>query len=134
FLRQQLKHPLPGEANTRRSGAMEALEFWTAARAYPNNDIPADKYYKAFLSSMRNIKQIPKELASSATWEPIGPTNLHGRSLSVAINPQNSNTVYLGTASGGLWRSYGGGLGGDWEMVDLGFPALGIGAIVFDPV
>ena len=134
IVRQALKDPLPGEANTRRSGAMEALEFWTASRAYPNDDIPADKYYKAFLSSKRNIKQLPRELASSATWEPIGPTNLHGRSLSVAINPQNKNTVYLGTASGGLWRSHGGGLGGDWEMVDLGFPALGIGAVVFDPV
>ncbi|HLF13967.1 MAG TPA: hypothetical protein VI932_03635, partial [Bacteroidota bacterium] len=133
LVRQSLNNPLPGEVNTRRSGAMEALEFWTASRAYPDDDIPADKYYRAFLSAKQRIKQVPRELASSATWEPIGPTNLHGRSLSVAINPQNRNTVYLGTASGGLWRSYGGGLGGDWEMVDLGFPASGIGAVVFDP-
>lgn len=134
IVRLSVNDPLPSEVNTRRSGAMESLEFWTASRAYPNDDIPADKHFAAYLSSKQRIKQLPKELASSATWEPIGPTNLHGRSLSVAINPQNKNTVYLGTASGGLWRSHGGGMGGDWELVDLGYPALGIGAIVFDPV
>jgi hypothetical protein len=131
--RLSLRQPPPQEMETRRSGAMEALEFWTAARAYPGDDIPADRYFRAWTSSKRNIKQVDRELTSSATWEPIGPTNLHGRSLSIAINPQNHNTVYLGTASGGLWRSYGGGLGGDWQMVDLGYPALGIGAVVIDP-
>jgi photosystem II stability/assembly factor-like uncharacterized protein len=134
ILRQALRHPLPQETNSRRSGAMEALEFWTASRAYPADDIPADKYFRAWTASKRNIKQVPRELASSATWEPIGPTNLHGRTISVAINPQNRNTVYIGTASGGLWRSYGGGRGGDWEMVKTGYPALGMRAIVFDPV
>jgi len=117
-----------------RSGAMEAMEFWTASRAYPGVDIPPDRQYRAYEASKRFIKQVPRGLSSGSTWEPIGPTNLQGRSLSVAVNPQNSGTVYLGTASGGLWRSYGGGLGGDWQMVDLNQPALGIGAIVIDPV
>lgn len=133
FATLSFRHPAPEEANTRRSGAMESMEFWTASRAYPDDDIPADKHYRAYVSAKQRIKQIAPELASSATWEPIGPTNLHGRSLSVAINPQNKNTVYLGTASGGLWRSYGGGFGGDWEMVNTGYPALGMGAIVIDP-
>jgi hypothetical protein len=27
-----------------RSGALEALDFWTNSRAYPGKDIPKDKY------------------------------------------------------------------------------------------
>ncbi len=124
----------PAEEPGGRSGAMESMEFWAGARAYPENDIPPDKFYRAYESSKRFIKQISPELTAGSTWEPVGPTNLHGRSISVAINPQNNSTVYLGTASSGLWRSYGGALGGDWEMVDLNQPATGIGAIAIDPV
>jgi hypothetical protein len=31
-----------------RSGALEALDFWTEARAYPRTDIPPDGHYRAF--------------------------------------------------------------------------------------
>ncbi len=116
-----------------RSGALEALDFWTAARAYPDNDIPPDKYIKAYQSSKLQIQELKKTLSGGSIWDPIGPLNLQGRSKSVAINPLNPNIVYVGTASGGLFRSYTGGLASDWEQVRLGHPALGISAIVIHP-
>lgn len=116
-----------------RSGALEALEFWTRSRAYPENDIPQDKYFRAFQSAKVKTREISSLLSAASIWDPIGPLNLQGRTKSVAINPMNPNTVYVGTASGGLWRSYTGGLGGDWHQVKLGHPALGISAIVIDP-
>ncbi len=116
-----------------RSGALGALNYWTAMRAYPNSDIPSTAYYRAYQLATAKRKEYERTISSTNIWEPIGPTNLHGRCISVAINPQNPNTVYLGTASGGLWRSYTGGLGGDWLQVPLGYPALGISAIVIDP-
>jgi photosystem II stability/assembly factor-like uncharacterized protein len=79
-------------------------------------------------------REVPRTLSAGSVWDPIGPLNLQGRSKSVAINPKNPSTVYVGTASGGLWRSYTGGLGQDWEQVKLGHPALGISAIVIDPI
>ncbi len=118
---------------TARSGALEALEFWTLARAYPEKDIPPDKYYRAYQTTKNKVREIPRSICGGSIWDPIGPLNLQGRSISVAINPLNPNTVYVGTASGGLWRSFTGGLGGDCEQVKLGYPALGISAIVIDP-
>jgi len=122
-----------GEEREERSGARGALDFWAQARAYPGHDIPADKYYRAYQSVHRTLKRLPQPM-SAANWEPIGPVNLNGRSLSVAVNPQNSNTVLLGTASGGLWRTHTSGLGADWNQITLGYPALGISAIVYDPL
>lgn len=116
-----------------RTGAMAALDFWTRSRAYPDADIPADKYYRAYTSAKRSQKEISLGATTSTIWDPIGPINLAGRSISVALNPLNPNTIYLGTASGGLWKSLTGGLGGDWVQVKLGYPALGISAIVIDP-
>ena len=115
------------------TGAMEALDFWTRSRAYPGNDIPSDKYFRAFESSKRRLRDISQITSSSGSWDPLGPVNLQGRCISVALNPENPSTVYAGSASGGLWRSFTGGLGGDWAQVKLGFPALGISAIVIDP-
>lgn len=116
-----------------RSGALEALDFWSVARAYPDADIPADRYYRAFLYSQRRFKDINRTTASATVWLPKGPLNLHGRTISVAINPLNPNTVLIGTASGGLWRSFTGGLGADWHQIRLGHPALGIKAIAYHP-
>ena len=121
------------EDHERTSDALAALEFWSQSRAYPFADIPADRYYKAYQyekSKARSAKRSPLEVTP---WEPIGPLNLQGRAISVAVNAQNSNTVYLGSASGGLWRSHTCGLGHDWQRITLGYPALGISAIVIDP-
>src|SRR6267378_1923875 len=124
----------PREAHEERSGAKEALEYWTRARAYPDRDIPASGYYTAYRREMVKRRTSEKTVSAASGWQPIGPTNLHGRSISVALNPQNPSTVYLGTASGGLWRSYSGGVAADWQQVPLGYPALGISSIVIDPL
>ncbi len=117
------------------SDAMSALDYWTRARAYPENDIPPDKYYRAFLASTSNLKELQRSTLSAGIWEPIGPLNSdsRGRTISVAVNPVNTNTIYCGTASGGLWRSRRASQGGDWQRVTLGYPALGIGSITIDP-
>ena len=81
---------------------------------YPDKDIPADKYFRAYQMARSKKREPSSVLTAGSIWSPIGPTNLQGRALSVALNPLNPNTVYVGTASGGLWRSYTGGLGGDW--------------------
>src|SRR5437879_12750020 len=62
----------------------------------------------------------------------MGPMNVAGRAISIAINPLNENTIYVGSASGGLRRSYTGGLVSDWQRVMTGFPILGVGAIAID--
>ncbi len=116
-----------------RSGAMESLEFWSEARSYPENNIAPDKYTKAFeWAKQARLKRRLPALDGSG-WNYIGPANLSGRMLAIALNPQNPNTIYAGSASGGLWRSYTGGVEGDWERVPTGYPVLGVAAIAIDP-
>jgi photosystem II stability/assembly factor-like uncharacterized protein len=67
-------------------------------------------------------------------WTAIGPHNTGGRTLAIEFNPQNPNTVYAGSASGGLWVSYTGSAGVDaWQRIETGFPVLGVSTIEFEP-
>ena len=99
---------LKPESETGRSGALEALDFWTRARAYPDRDISPSKFYKAYLRSRQLAKESGRSPESAQSWQSIGPTNLPGRTISIAINPLNGNTVYLG-GFGGLYKSTNGG-------------------------
>lgn len=115
------------------SGALQALEFWTAARAYPELDIPSDAYYRTYVASRSNIHALGRQSGGTDPWESIGPINFSGRMIGLALNPLNPGTVYAGSASGGMWRSYTGGLAGDWQRISTGFPVLGVNAIAIDP-
>lgn len=134
FTPKLVRHADGGRGPT---GAMQALNHWSTPRAYPDKDVPPDAYYRTYLTSRGRMKPVDQASPLSANiWEPIGPLNSdsRGRSISVAVNPLNSNAIYCGTASGGLWRSRKPTIGGDWQRIPLGYPALGIGAICIDPV
>lgn len=38
-------------------------------------------------------------------WKNVGPTNIGGRIVSLALDPERADTLYAAAASGGLWRS-----------------------------
>jgi photosystem II stability/assembly factor-like uncharacterized protein len=128
--------PEKGEKSPERiSGAYEALNFWSYQRAYPNKAIPDVAHYAAFEYAQKNLQRSPGgQLAAVDPWKEIGPHNLGGRTLAIVFNPQNPNTVYAGSASGGLWRSHSGGRGPDaWDYIPTGFPVLGVSSIAFAP-
>ena len=78
---------------------------------------------------------------NGTAWAPIGPSPINsggnpdnGMVSSIAINPNNPNVVYIGTAGGGVWRSRNGGTA--WTPLFDRELALGIGepsAIAIDP-
>jgi photosystem II stability/assembly factor-like uncharacterized protein len=119
-------------ADLKLNGAYEALTWLSAQRAYPSHDIPKDAYRNAIRDS-RELFQESDGSRSIDPWESRGPWNTAGRTLSVAINPQNDRTLYAGSASGGLWRSYNQGEGISWERISLGFPVLAVSTIAFAP-
>ena len=64
----------------------------------------------------------------------MGPTNIGGRTLALAIHPDDPDLIFVGSASGGLWKSTSGGEGlNAWEYVRTGHPVLGVAAIDIDP-
>jgi photosystem II stability/assembly factor-like uncharacterized protein len=116
----------------RLSGTGKALELWYESRIYPYGQLRTDTYLKEYniyrSASMRSAGLFPGQ------WEAIGPKNFGGRTLCLTFNPQNPETIFIGTASGGLWRSYSEGVGAEaWHEVATGFPVIGVGAIAINP-
>lgn len=115
------------------SGAMQALDFFAASRAYPQAAIPDEGHYRAFEYSKSSLRKTARH-QESTRWELLGPLNVGGRTNAIAFNPENPRTLYVGSASGGLWRSFSAGIGVQaWEYVETGFPVLGVSAIAFAP-
>ena len=124
--------PAVEKKTLRTSGALKALNLWTDQRAYPNNDIPVDKYFQAYEQQKFNLQKNDRDMPEP--WQAIGPKNIGGRTVALAFNPQNPNTIYAGSASGGLWRSYTAGAGEQaWHRVATGYPVLGVSGIAIAP-
>ncbi len=73
-------------------------------------------------------------LTPVADWQSVGPNKMDfngGRMISHAFDPTNSEIIWAGAASGGLWRSENGG--GSWESMSDEIPSTGVGAIAINP-
>jgi hypothetical protein len=85
---------------------------------------------------LRYAKTLPKidEYASKGqalalSWAEAGPNDVSGRTRAIAIDVTNSNTVLVGGANGGIWRSTTGGSA--WTLVSPSH--LAVTRIVQDP-
>lgn len=85
-------------------------------------------------------RMFPNGELDDADWSPLGPFNPIpgsyvgglGRVNCVAMDPTNSNHLYAGGASGGLWESFTGGF--SWVPLTDDLPVLGVSDIVIDPI
>lgn len=123
-----------GEPNEARSEIREALELINNARTYPETELPSAGLAPAFAAKRADLLRKSAHQPDVPPWRTIGPTNIAGRTLVLALNPQNPNTIYAGSASGGLWRSYNAGVGAKaWHKLETGFPVLGVATIAIAP-
>jgi len=65
------------------------------------------------------------------TWQNLGPNTNSGRIISIAFHPTDTNTIYAGSASGGLWRTID--YGSTWQPITDEYPTMGIGAVALNP-
>lgn len=113
------------------SEAGAAFEQWGAARLFPDGIFHTENYTRAF-AQMQALAHLRDD--RSPQWTPIGPKNIGGRTLCLAVNPLDTNILWMGSASGGLWKSSTGGRGASaWERVETGFPLLGVSSIALAP-
>jgi hypothetical protein len=68
-----------------------------------------------------------------AVWQEFGPAplgnNNSGRINAIVIDPANSDTVYVGSSSGGVWKRQD----NIWTPLTDNVPAMSIGALAMDP-
>ena len=70
-----------------------------------------------------------------ADWHSVGPNKMEGqggRIISHAFEPGNSQVIWAGSASGGLWLSENGG--DSWQPMSDQIPSTGVGAVVVNPL
>lgn len=67
-----------------------------------------------------------------AAWSPMNTGLVYNNVLSLALNPQDPETLYAGTTLGGVYRSTDGGA--HWNTFNEGLPALRVEALTIDPL
>jgi len=116
-------------------------EWFRAQRAYPFAHIPAGARLNSLrqLDAMR-LAQTEHSQSTSLTWTLLGPqpTNTgfsypttSGRVTALAVDPTDSEVVYLGAAEGGIWKTTDGGAA--WVPLTDTQASLATGSIAIDP-
>ena len=101
------------------------LDYMFMQRAYPKGKIKSDAFKEAikFKKSMTKNKQS----SSSVLWEFVGPENIGGRVSDIEIPIDQSQVYYVGTASGGIFKTTNGGI--NWTPIFDEAESLSIGDI-----
>lgn len=92
----------------------------------PNALLDAKKQF----DQMRQIA--PAEDAGLGNWEWLGPGNIGGRIRAILIHPVFHGTMWIGSVSGGIWRSDNGG--NSWFPVSDFMANLAVTSLAVDPV
>jgi photosystem II stability/assembly factor-like uncharacterized protein len=123
-------------------------EWFYRQRAYPHTYVPAGAHQHALKQleqklaaekSTRGLSQLSTP-ASNPSWTFIGPQPINtpytdpvvsGRVTALVIDPGDVNTVYLGGAQGGVWKTTNGGT--TWTALTDTQASTAIGSIALDP-
>ena len=110
-----------------------AREEWRfQMRRDENGIIPFGALNKA-KRQLNNIRaKLPKPMdAGISGWEWLGPGNVGGRIRTILIHPTLPNLMWIGSVSGGIWRTDN--AGDSWYPVDDFMANLAVTSIVMDP-
>ncbi len=114
---------------------MRARYFYDRV-TYPGGSIPEGARVRAWREAQESLPLFAPSgkggMQTAMTWVNRGPVNIGGRIITVAVNPLNAETIFIGAAGGGIWRSYDAGY--HWEAVSDDLPTQALGAIAIDPV
>ena len=108
--------PLDGLVKARQQVALMKIEQQKRIKTQPQSRTP---------------KRILGAGIAPDSWTWLGPGNIGGRMRSIVIHPTNTNTMWVGSAGGGIWRSDNGG--GGWQPVDDFIANLAVSTMVINP-
>ena len=109
--------------------------FWGPRLMPHNNFDTAFSHYRSFIKNFDRNSYVDKIVTSD--WQELGPARNGmggvGRIDAIAFHPTDTNTIYIGCPSGGVWASYN--RGHNWQNLntDQQLPSIGISSIAVDP-
>jgi photosystem II stability/assembly factor-like uncharacterized protein len=114
-------------------------EWFMKQRTYPSGEFPSPdilfQQYQVYKQQYANAKGISSQ---AANWVFKGPGVVPGngggagRINCITFDPTNSNTLWIGAACGGVWKSTNGGV--SWSSNTDLLPALSVSDIVINPI
>ncbi len=118
----------------------QRIQWFYGSRGLDKVDRP-DLKRKAATDQVQQMRAEEAQFAQSAVWTAIGPSPMNmlswtmgrvaGRISCLALHPSDTNTLYLGTAGGGLWKTTTGGT--SWTALSNDLPSQSIGSLYVDP-
>lgn len=75
--------------------------------------------------------EVPDSIFKHLRWRNIGPANMAGRVADIEGIPGNPNILYVGSASGGVWKTVNGGT--TWKPIFDQQPTMSIGDLALEP-
>ncbi|MEI6123440.1 MAG: T9SS type A sorting domain-containing protein [Bacteroidota bacterium] len=122
---QKMYHPRSSEQDQEIEGAMQWLG------AIRNNQLTGTINPIDVMNARQEITELIKNKSIGMQWNEAGPNNIGGRTRAILIDRNNSNLIYCGGVSGGLFRSTTGGT--SWEPLP-GLPDVNIASIAQNPL
>jgi photosystem II stability/assembly factor-like uncharacterized protein len=136
-----MQEPAARRAGAKRSTAAQMAELRLAALADAGRHPTGEDAVSGFSAGVPSpVAPVP----GASNWTQLGPTAIPkgqtygtgrvlvtGRVTAIAIDPTDSNVVFLGAAQGGVWRSSD--RGDHWAAMTDNAPSLAIGALAIDP-
>jgi len=103
-------------------------EWMSAQRMYPYSEIKMEAYQEAVKKAQKMVQQ---SKSRSYDWELVGPTNIGGRITDIEMPLNQSDVIYVGAASGGIFKTQD--AGASWEQIFNDIPTISIGDLAIDP-
>src|SRR5262245_18959009 len=75
-------------------------------------------------------QSIPADAFSGLKARSIGPAVASGRVMSIAVDPSNKAVIYIGSESGGVWKTVNGGA--SWQPIFDTHGSFSIGWVTVD--
>jgi len=115
-------------------------EYLNAAISYPDGKLPSPlKYWNEYLKFNASEKKPDKDVLTNS-WTPLGLLNWtcgnsgyspgNGRVNAITVDPNNPSVIYIGSPSGGVWKSVDGGA--TWNTGSDYMPRIGVSTIAVD--
>jgi photosystem II stability/assembly factor-like uncharacterized protein len=116
--------------------AFKRWEWFWEQRVFPTGAFP-DPMQLYRESADRQARRAGSSNLLAGSWSSMGPSQSPGgyaglgRLNCVRVSPANPNTIWVGSASGGLWKSTNGGV--SWSTTTDELPTLGVTDIAIEP-
>ncbi len=121
--------------------AYKRAEWFNVQRSFPYDTIPRTRYAQEMDREIKKVQTSAKNGDAGLTWSSVGPQGIQspytnwgkvsGRVRAIAVHPADPLIIYIGAASGGIWKTNDGGQ--TWLDIGHGLESLSFGAIAIDP-